>query len=468
MAITLFASCTIEEPRSNIPSPTGPPPGVGFDSIEEFHNFLLAVRAHASGGAITRGMGEQEITDLQVAVDILELHEMNRHYMPSWLPEGFRLRSGVGATNWSVGYIFVTDHYDPHKSVDFLTQHEHTLNNMIIFSWTIAYDYTAEQFRTIYVERFNLMPVDGVQGLYFTDFGAYPFVIDLVRSYYWLQDNFVFRLDVPLWVIGEYALQNTGHGRADVGDSFAELVMSSALAVELVDGEYYVEPTGIEIVATEGDVAVGEELELTANVSPANTTINAVIWSSSDSSVAVVSQDGVVTRVGEGSATITARSLVNSDIRATFELGSTGAAEIILNKTMATVPVGDTLTLIATVTPTDSAVTWTSSDESVATVDSSGIVTAVGVGTATITAATADGLYAACEVFVVSASVLPGDVNGDGVVDFLDFLVLIYYLDNGRAPEGVQFIRENADLNGDGVIDDRDLQILSNLLDALG
>ena len=54
----------------------------------------------------------------------------------------------------------------------------------------------------------------------------------------------------------------------------------------------------------------------------------------------------------------------------------------------------------------------------------------------------------------------------DGVVDFLDLLMLVYYLDNnGNIPPDMPFVRENADLNGDGVIDELDLQLLMHLLD---
>ena len=98
--------------------------------------------------------------------------------------------------------------------------------------------------------------------------------------------------------------------------------MNSARAVELVDGEHYIPPTSIEIVAPAEDIAVGENLLLTANVLPDNATIDAVIWSSSDNNVAIVSQNGVVARIGEGTATITARTLDNN-ITATFVLGCT-------------------------------------------------------------------------------------------------------------------------------------------------
>ncbi|MCL2856615.1 MAG: Ig-like domain-containing protein [Oscillospiraceae bacterium] len=304
VVVILLAGCSIEE-RKNIPDHGhAPPVGLGFDSVKEFHNFLISTRAIANSGIILRNLGASQ--DQRTAIDILELHYLERHYIPSWLPEGFRLRgsgigvsaSGVGTRNRGVFYFFITDDYDS----------SHGDEHRIMFSWYTG-AISAEAYMDNIIRIFGLRPADGVGGLYYYDYYTYRFV--LMRDYRWLQDNYVFRLNIPLRFADEY-------GEALVN----ELVMNSALAVELVDGEYYVEPTGIEIVASVLlDIEVGGTLELTANVSPADATLNAVIWSSSDSSVAVVTQEGVVTRVGQGSATITARSLVNSDIRATFELG---------------------------------------------------------------------------------------------------------------------------------------------------
>ena len=81
------------------------------------------------------------------------------------------------------------------------------------------------------------------------------------------------------------------------------------------------------------------------------------------------------------------------------------ATSIALNKPEATLEAGSQEQLTATVLPSDAAqsVTWTSSDPSVASVDKSGLVTAVAVGNATITASTTDGtdLKATCEMTVI-------------------------------------------------------------------
>ncbi|MEQ7200160.1 Ig-like domain-containing protein [Enterococcus avium] len=81
---------------------------------------------------------------------------------------------------------------------------------------------------------------------------------------------------------------------------------------------------------------------------------------------------------------------------------------VTLNKTTATLVVGATETLSATVAPddaTDKSVQFTSSDSTIATVTPiQGKVTAIAVGTATITATTTNGKTATCEITVTAPS----------------------------------------------------------------
>jgi uncharacterized protein YjdB len=132
-----------------------------------------------------------------------------------------------------------------------------------------------------------------------------------------------------------------------------------------------------------------------------------VVWTSSDETVATVA-NGVVTALKAGKATITAKA---GEVSATCELTVNAkvipATGITLDKTAAELTEGETLTLTATVTPedaTDKTVTWTSSDETVATVKD-GVVTALKAGKATITAKAGE-VSAACEL-TVNAKVIP-------------------------------------------------------------
>ena len=302
--ITLFAGCSGAESNSHagvtVTSGTFPPFFV--DSVEEFHNLLLAARAYASDGIMTHGMTDSCGRSLNNAIRNRTFGDMERYYIPSWLPEELTI-SRIHFSSGIVSFGFDVDG---------------VASDQINFTWWLGAN--ADRLLNEMIGMHGLEPAVGVEGLYYYDFDH-----GHIRSYHWIQDGYVFRLNIPVRLITRHAHQNDGFGRAGeapVGDSIAYLVMNSALAVELVDGQPYVPLTGIEINAPEADIEVGETLALTANISPANVTIDAVIWSSSGNSVATVTQDGVVTRVGDGTATITART-VDGNLAATFELGDT-------------------------------------------------------------------------------------------------------------------------------------------------
>ena len=157
------------------------------------------------------------------------------------------------------------------------------------------------------------------------------------------------------------------------------------------------------------NLGLGKTRTLVATVSPSNASNKNVTWTSSDPSVATVSNTGVVTGVAYGTATITATT-VDGGYTATclVSVVPTPVEGVTLNKTATTLYIQNgtagSETLTATVTPNDAVnknVTWSSSNPAVATVNASGRVTAVGSGTAIITVTTEDGGYTAtCTVTV--------------------------------------------------------------------
>lgn len=166
--------------------------------------------------------------------------------------------------------------------------------------------------------------------------------------------------------------------------------------------------TGVTLNQAELSLYTGESKTLTATVQPDSATNKNVTWESSNKSVATVDANGLVTAVSAGTATIT---VTTEDGNKTATCAVTVAAATVpvtgvtLNKTSTSLYVGDTETLTATVAPdnaTNKAVTWTSSDSTVATVDQNGVVTALARGTAVITATAADGsgANATCTVTV--------------------------------------------------------------------
>lgn len=178
--------------------------------------------------------------------------------------------------------------------------------------------------------------------------------------------------------------------------------------------------TSISLNNTSAELNTGETLQLTATVLPSNATNKTVTWTTSNSSVATVSSNGLVTAKAVGNATITARTIDGSNLSAscsvTVKQSSVLATSISLNKTSAEVSMGETLLLTATVLPNDATnrtVTWTTSDSSIATVSINGLVTAKAPGTATITARTTDSsdLSASCSVTVKQNVVLATSIS---------------------------------------------------------
>ncbi len=170
-----------------------------------------------------------------------------------------------------------------------------------------------------------------------------------------------------------------------------------------VNGTDVVEVTGVTLDQTAVTVVIGETATLKATVKPGDATDKTLTWTTSDEKVATVA-DGVVTAVAEGTATITVTTANGKSATATVTVkkATVDAESVALDKTEATIKVGETVTLTATVAPedtTDKTVAWSSSDEKIATV-ADGVVTAVAAGSATITVTTVNGKTATCTVTV--------------------------------------------------------------------
>lgn len=167
----------------------------------------------------------------------------------------------------------------------------------------------------------------------------------------------------------------------------------------------FVHVTAVKLDQTAADLYLGSTLELVATVEPEDATVKDVTWSSSDESVATVDEKGVVTPVKEGKTTITVTTVESSKTAScAVTVKRVAVTGVTLNKTSIELAPGSVTTLKATIEPEDATypeVTWSSSDESVATVDAGGKVTAVANGTATITVTTVDGgKTATCAVTV--------------------------------------------------------------------
>lgn len=157
--------------------------------------------------------------------------------------------------------------------------------------------------------------------------------------------------------------------------------------------------TGVTIEPSEAELNVGSSTKLTATVLPENASNKNVVYSVDDESILSVDQDGNVTGLSLGTATVTVT---------TEDGGFTASAEINVipvqvtgvgvSPEAASVGLGHTIQLTASIKPsnaTNKNLSWSVSDETIISVDDRGTVTGLSGGTATVTVTTEDGGFTA-------------------------------------------------------------------------
>ena len=215
-----------------------------------------------------------------------------------------------------------------------------------------------------------------------------------------------------------------------------------------------VEETRVEEIIlsqTEWTGKVGDTLQISVTFMPGDATDQDVFWTSTNDTVADVIGPGLIAARGVGECDIDAIIYypgygIKSTCHIKVEETEIPVESISLSATEWSGEVGETIALSVTVSPEDAtakAVKWTSSDETVATVDNTGFVTAVGAGTAIITAACQD-VSATCTV----------TVNAKPVVDPKNPSIAI-------TPTGVELTEgETAELRADKTDIDEDAEVI--------
>lgn len=167
--------------------------------------------------------------------------------------------------------------------------------------------------------------------------------------------------------------------------------------INIVVKEEIIHVTNLDIEIDNKLLQVGETAQITATVTPSNATYKTVVFASENEDIATVDQTEKITAVAPETAVITAtipeetgmtpirREVIVSDIKIT---------NIEINPYTTVLVEGETHRLTVAITPenaTNKTINWTSSDESIATVDSTGLVTTHSAGVVTITGRTTDG-----------------------------------------------------------------------------
>lgn len=181
----------------------------------------------------------------------------------------------------------------------------------------------------------------------------------------------------------------------------------TATGTETVGKVSQIPVKGVTLDKTTLELTAGAVGQLTATFTPEDATDQTVTWSSSNSGVVTVDQNGTLEAVAAGTATITVKT-TDGGYTATCKVTVKPVAvtEVLLDKISVTMKVGDMLVLSATVQPenvSDKAITWSSSAPSVVKVEN-GKLTALAEGSATITAKCGE-KSAFCTVTVQKAEV---------------------------------------------------------------
>ncbi len=164
--------------------------------------------------------------------------------------------------------------------------------------------------------------------------------------------------------------------------------------------------TGVSVSPATATVGLGTTQQLNVAIAPANATNQNVTWTSSNTAVATVNASGLVTAVAAGTAAITVKTVDgNKTATSAITVAAIPVSSAAVSPASASLYAGNTQQLSVTISPanaTNKNVTWSSSNSAVATVNSSGLVTAVSAGTATITATTQDGNKTASAAITVN------------------------------------------------------------------
>lgn len=221
---------------------------------------------------------------------------------------------------------------------------------------------------------------------------------------------------------GEYTLEISARSNSHFIDRITlaknataarNLSLEETICVPTVVSDPVVPVTRIRVSPQNASVDERDNIQLNAQISPSNATNQNVIWSSANTAIATVDQNGRVTGVNQGTVRIAARSqdgnFVSDAVIQVLDAPQNDIAVtgISINPQSLSLDEGDTATLNTQISPsnaTNQNVSWSSSNSNIVTVNQSGGITAVREGTATIRVTTSDGGFSATASVRVNGS----------------------------------------------------------------
>lgn len=216
-----------------------------------------------------------------------------------------------------------------------------------------------------------------------------------------------------VWSSSNPAVASVSQTGIVTGNKSGTVTITATLPLSGISESCTIEVIGkavTKVQLTNTSVNIGDSKPIPITITPSEYE-DSFTWRSGDESIATV-VDGVVTGHSVGSTTITATAASGVSGSCTVTVLSPSSS-ITLSDTAITLEAGTSYLLTATLVPEDSTdtLTWTSGSTSIASVSSSGLVTAKSAGTTFITVKSSSGQIATCQVTVKSQAVLPQSVT---------------------------------------------------------
>lgn len=198
---------------------------------------------------------------------------------------------------------------------------------------------------------------------------------------------------------------------------------------------YVITVVGVKTITIPSSISLttGEQYKYSPIITDAEA-ITTLTWSSSNTAVATVGDDGTVSAIGPGNTTITCTAANGVKTQGVVNVAPLLTSKVTLNTKNCEMNVGDVTLLTPTVLPanvTNKQVNWVSGNDNIAQVDDEGNVTAIGPGYCSIYCFADDGSgkHAKCLVHVLgdgTTATVRGDMNGDGKVTPADAIEVLY------------------------------------------
>lgn len=155
-------------------------------------------------------------------------------------------------------------------------------------------------------------------------------------------------------------------------------------------------PSKVSVKVDKNTLGIGEKTSISASVSPTNAISTSVSWSNSNPNVVKLDEyEGTIEAIGFGTSTITATAINGKKTNIKITVKEITADKVTIQEELTSLNIGDTFELSAVISPENvdnPTITWSSTDDTIATVDQNRKVEALAAGNVTISAAASNGV----------------------------------------------------------------------------